>query len=827
MATYSLDNFLGTPIPGETVLKIYDKTRKLRYEFNPNIAYFFTKSNIVIIRIEDKNDIYLDFLNTLEAATAASKLNDAKKEIVTPVAPTGTGSLSETEQRKLAYFHALSKVMSNDNQQITEPKYKSAHNVNVNELWGSTILPCYTYNDVVAQSLINSAITLHNQVILTKVPDSNGQSWYFNNSGVFVRPWIGPTDVPFPLTNLPSDGFNVILYRGDDATKGVPGSVINPLVGAWTPEYYAGVVHFGLGNTPTDLGWGTIKATFFEYTGIFGVEGATGAFTTAAFNSGTSQLIFNSGTSSESIVDLSSLSGSSASSGSTVIGPADDFGGNYSNGMFDWFVDSTRVGIAVNKFNEMFKLLAPAPPSTDWSGAISSIQITDTKYTSRTIGDGVTRTSSVITSSTPTYTVTDTVGTGSSARSKDGNFVFTIKNWDSSTIDTTTINSGSTGRSGQPITYTIGDPYLSVSGKEGFWTGVTAFNVSGTVPSITPSVSGRTISFEHPTSQTKTSNTFYVDNSSHTPTATGLVVTGNNPIMTRWVSGVPSLVAGVTLTGISFSITNVSSYFYAQTNQVWNITGTRISSVNGDLDSIPQTVGATGTITNVTASISSGYAESIGFTVTPYNRSAVGGTTTSFSSTTSGFPLRIDTVSNESSRLESGSGNYPIPGTYGAVWGANSGVSLLLNNELQMLNGTYIYPTVNYTSFGGFDYSTATGTRWVTFNLGTFNNNNAFTLNFTSTNITSVGQSGLYVEVKIVGATSWVNGNAPYSGSIPNPGSTLTDGDPAVQIGFPSTATLRRIVFGSPTYSGPIVVRIGIAQGSNITLTNLTATSIV
>jgi hypothetical protein len=314
MATYSLDNFLGTPAPGETVLRIYDKTRKLRYEFNPNIAYFFTKSNLVIIRIEDKNDIYLDFTNTLEAATAASRLNDAKKDMTTPDVPIGTGSLSDAEQRKLAYFHALSKSMTIDNQQITEPKYKSAHNVKVSELWGTDILPCYTYNDAVAQSLVNSGITLHNQVILTKVPDSNGQSWYFNDSGRFVKPWIGPQDVPFPLTNLPSDGFNVILYRGDDATKGVPGSVINSTIGAWSPEYYAGIIHFGLGNTPHDLGWGTIKATFFEYTGVFGVPGVSNSFTTVVFNSGTSTLTFNSGTTYEESVVITGTGGGESSS---------------------------------------------------------------------------------------------------------------------------------------------------------------------------------------------------------------------------------------------------------------------------------------------------------------------------------------------------------------------------------------------------------------------------------------------------------------------------------------------------------------------------------
>ena len=301
MATYSLNNFLATPVPGDTTLKIYDISRKLRYEINPNIAYFFTRANVVIIRIEDKNDIYLDFSNTVEAAGAASKLNDAKKDMTTDTNPS-SGGLSDDEQKKLSYFHDLSKLMTNDTQKITDAVYKSAHNVKSTDVWGSTILPCSTYSDAVAQSFTNSAITLHDQVVLTKIPNSNGQAWYYNTSGRFVRPWIDPVDIPFPLTNLPSTGFTMMLYRGDNATKGVPGCQVGPTVGAWVPDYYAGVIHFAKGYTPDDLGWGTIKATFFEYTGIFGVSGVTDAFTTVRFDSGTNELIFNEGMSSETSV---------------------------------------------------------------------------------------------------------------------------------------------------------------------------------------------------------------------------------------------------------------------------------------------------------------------------------------------------------------------------------------------------------------------------------------------------------------------------------------------------------------------------------------------
>ena len=81
---YLLSNFLATPNPDDVRLRIYEKTGKLRYTIDPNISYFFTKSNIVIINVEDRNSIQLDFPNSSEAAQALAKLNQAKKDITNP-----------------------------------------------------------------------------------------------------------------------------------------------------------------------------------------------------------------------------------------------------------------------------------------------------------------------------------------------------------------------------------------------------------------------------------------------------------------------------------------------------------------------------------------------------------------------------------------------------------------------------------------------------------------------------------------------------------------------------------------------------------------------
>lgn len=84
MATYSINNFLSTPAPGDVRLKIYDKNNKLRHTIDPNIAYFYKNAHIVVIKIEDKNDIYLDFASSTESAQAFAKLNDAKKALTQP-----------------------------------------------------------------------------------------------------------------------------------------------------------------------------------------------------------------------------------------------------------------------------------------------------------------------------------------------------------------------------------------------------------------------------------------------------------------------------------------------------------------------------------------------------------------------------------------------------------------------------------------------------------------------------------------------------------------------------------------------------------------------
>lgn len=88
MATYSLETFVRTPVQGDVSIKIYDKYNKLKYTFDPNIAFFYKTSNLLMIKVEDKNDIILDFETATECSEALIKLNTAKQTLVTMLAST-------------------------------------------------------------------------------------------------------------------------------------------------------------------------------------------------------------------------------------------------------------------------------------------------------------------------------------------------------------------------------------------------------------------------------------------------------------------------------------------------------------------------------------------------------------------------------------------------------------------------------------------------------------------------------------------------------------------------------------------------------------------
>ena len=500
-----------------------------------------------------------------------------------------------------------------------------------------------------------------------------------------------------------------------------------------------------------------------------------------------------------------------------VIGDAED--GSYTDGIFTDFTPTTPIGTAIDRFNEMFLLLAPTPPS-NWNNAITSISFTNTSYSPRALTTGSTVTN-MYTSTTPTLTDVDSVSTGSSARVDTSGLTFSLID-QSVTIETVTLaGTATTLKNTGNIRHSAStDPYTGISGQAGFWTGIVDFSLAGTLPTITPSSTQRTLQLFHPGTDSPETFSYYIDS----PLTVSITsITASVPSMTSYISGVPTLTTSQTVTSIGFSVSNVSSYFYAATS-VYQINAGHIAGSTGDPDSIPTSYGQTGSVTGKSGAIQASQFSDLSFFFTVRGRNSIGtyGSNTTFTSTSH----RVDTVSNETSRKTSGSGSYPATG-YTASYDSSQSLVGTYTEELQLRNGIYLYPTVNYTSVGGPDYSSASGTRWVTFNVGTFTNNSAFTLNFVSSSgiSTSTGVTNLLVEVKIEGSSYWVDGDSAYSG-VGNPGST-SNGVASVVVAS-STATARRITFGAVTHSGSIIVRIGITgSGTGIQFSSITATSIV
>ena len=500
-----------------------------------------------------------------------------------------------------------------------------------------------------------------------------------------------------------------------------------------------------------------------------------------------------------------------------VIGDAED--GSYTDGIFTDFTPTTPIGTAIDRFNEMFLLLAPTPPS-NWNNAITSISFTNTSYSPRALTTGSTVTN-MYTSTTPTLTDVDSVSTGSSARVDTSGLTFSLID-QSVTIETVTLaGTATTLKNTGNIRHSAStDPYTGISGQAGFWTGIVDFSLAGTLPTITPSSTQRTLQLFHPGTDSPETFSYYIDS----PLTVSITsITASVPSMTSYISGVPTLTTSQTVTSIGFSVSNVSSYFYAATS-VYQINAGHIAGSTGDPDSIPTSYGQTGSVTGKSGAIQASQFSDLSFFFTVRGRNSIGtyGSNTTFTSTSH----RVDTVSNETSRKTSGSGSYPATG-YTASYDSSQSLVGTYTEELQLRNGIYLYPTVNYTSVGGPDYSSASGTRWATFNVGTFTNNSAFTLNFVSSSgiSTSTGVTNLLVEVKIEGSSYWVDGDSAYSG-VGNPGST-SNGVASVVVAS-STATARRITFGAVTHSGSIIVRIGITgSGTGIQFSSITATSIV
>jgi len=500
-----------------------------------------------------------------------------------------------------------------------------------------------------------------------------------------------------------------------------------------------------------------------------------------------------------------------------TIGPAPD--GAYTDGIFTDFTSGTTIGTAVDKFNEMFLLLAPTPPNGDWTNAFTTGPVLTGLVTLNEVGTHASRNNVLTSTVTPSFTLISTVLNQAAARSKDGNFVFTIRDWNGNSLATTTINSASTTVNNGIIRYTVADTYATLgAGKEGFWTGVTTFTVNGlaTTTPIPVGTTLRSLTFEHATTTNNTMNrtgtTFYVDQTAlNTPTITGLTLTW--PTQTKYISGVLGMAPGQSVTNVNFSVTNACTYYYPST--LWTVSGGVGGTLTGTLDSVAVLTapGNGGVVTNKSFTVTAGNWNSLTLTVSANNRA---GTSVGASGSTNSA-LRMDNTSVETDRLTSGTGDYPA--TYGSAFTSIDSLITTNSNELQLLTGLYKWPTADYTQWGGPNYSTITTGdgggiwRWATFNVGS-KGTAVSNITITLPNA-SVGSSYNAIKMYVkIGASGWLDATVAQALSAP-----YNDGDTALDVAGSTAYNVRKVTFGTIPRAGVVYVRIGIKYADRATFT--------
>ena len=496
------------------------------------------------------------------------------------------------------------------------------------------------------------------------------------------------------------------------------------------------------------------------------------------------------------------LFGAGGSGDSTLIGlPPDGAYGDVTADVVNvpGLEDEDTVSLAFDKVVTILDKLAPElPPNLSdinlvLSGAYTALEATTgTSRTTVTSNDQPT-----LTASEAFYDATRGTLSAEINSTEDGSIALTTGD-DSGTDGALEITSDE-------------DYYVGVFGQEGFWFALMA----RIIPTSALNLGANLIEMLHSITGTASLNV-YVDDP-ETPIVSGQAVVGSGA--GRTVSGVPSLATGDTINA-QFDADDVISEFYNVTRIVRAESG-QTNNVNAPLPGTPPAKGAT-IAANIDLTVQANqYSENVTVTCRAYASNGTQGTQTASNN------IRVDTVSNESARSRSGQGQYPAQGTDPDEFGAafDSSVSLVTagNEELQMLNGQYQFPTGNYTSntpTAGPNYSSAAGgthadMRWVTLNLGSISS--AVSTQINLGNVSNLGGdvliSGFLMYVRVVGATpttGWVDGNAAY----PGVGDPTANGDAALNVGA-STVTNRVVTFGSAVKTGDVWVRIGIPQGSN------------
>ena len=495
--------------------------------------------------------------------------------------------------------------------------------------------------------------------------------------------------------------------------------------------------------------------------------------------------------------------------------PVDGYYGPGSTGSIANIQDGDRVEEALDKVeNILFKLAPARPPNLSTKSLLLS-----NAYTANLQGTNTTVTNAVTNDTTPTFPlVGGMVVTNAFSDGDQGQLSASV---DGANVGARQLTpSSDVGTYGALQITSDADFYAGQAGKAGFWNALLAQIVSTTpIPTVGP----HTAQLQHTQTGNTPSFTFYVDDPI-TPTDVIGSVSASGIV---YISGVPALTAGSTVT-LEATASNTVGRFYNST-RIFRGSGTGISAGDYSLPSSPLSASVQSAVRSFTTNGGS-QTENASFTVTAYN--SIGG---SSAYTITNTNIRMDSALDPANRVRSGIGHYPISGSGFGDFGASFQPSESLvstNEELQLLNGQYRYPTGNYTMavpVAGPDYTTVNiGTynnlRWATFNMGSITDKANIRIDFSNAfGFSSVILTNFALQVRVNGSTptvGWVDGNAAYSGT----GNPTNDGDAALAVAN-STTTSKLVTFGTAVKTGTVFVRIGIPAGDTKRFGGITVTA--
>lgn len=360
------------------------------------------------------------------------------------------------------------------------------------------------------------------------------------------------------------------------------------------------------------------------------------------------------------------------------------------------------------------------------------------------------------------------------------------------------------------------DFWSGVAGRAGFWTYLNA--------SVSPTSNMNSGQFTVQMGHSITGPTAILTGYCEVPGSASATLTNyaTGICATRITDGVPSLASNDPI-NVNFSVAGGVSAFYR--NPMAVLAGANVAGANVAPTGTPLS-GASLNLSGTVTTSSSTYTTGALLTITAYN--SIGATNVTNVPTV----VRMDTVSTQpASRKTAGTGQYPTINISAINQPYNNSTSLLANQEMQMINGAIQYPpATNYSAIipTGPNYSTVqTGTppsgyRWSLFDAGSITSasNIQVTFNSTSNFGSAVIMTGFLLYAAVSGGTNWLDGNAIY-----NAGNPYNNGDAALVFAS-SSATVKRITFGTAVLSGPVYIRVGFASGSNRSFGSISMTQV-